>query len=255
MVQAVKVKHASVSVVGARECGFLQSFLAEQNTVSPLASPDLELISKPHGLELHWYRTQSKPLSFYLDFEKVARQLRSFPAPKQGAFNQALGKKTKVVIDATAGWGGDSLLMCLQGYKVHIIERLPIMATLLDEAFSRFSQSTWAANNKVEIPNIVCANATDILTKDDLKADCVYLDPMFPPKRKKSAAVNKNMQFLQWLAGADTDARQTAEVALANYSRLAIKRPDHAESLIDKPAAQFSSKLVHYDVYLNGQTA
>ena len=251
MAQAVKIKHASVSIVGAEACSFLQSLLDQQVVLAPSLVFDLELVATDHGLELFWYKDQGKPLRFYLDFEKTAKQVRSFPAPKQGAFNQALGKKTKSVIDATGGWGGDALLMCLQGYQVCVIERLPLMATLLEEAFSRFSRSSWAKHNGIRAPRVVYANAAETLLDGQLVADCVYLDPMFPAKRKKSAAVNKNMQLLQWLAGADLDAKETADVAIANYSRVAIKRPDHAAPLIDMPASQFSSKLVHYDVYLN----
>ena len=36
--------------------------------------------------------------------------------------------------------------------------------------------------------------------------DCAYFDPMFPPKRKKSAKSNKQMQFAQTLLQGDPDA-------------------------------------------------
>lgn len=254
MAQAVNIKHASVSVIGAEACSFLQSFLDEQEVVNLSTDSDLDLVSTPKGLQLLWRKKgEKKPLKFHLDFVKTAKQLRSYPAPKQGAFNQALGNKTKTVIDATGGWGGDALLMCLQGYQVSIIERLPLMAILLDEAFSRLAHSSWAAQNDVKKPRVICANAADVLAQANLDADCVYLDPMYPPKRKTSAAANKNMQLLQWLAGPDVDAQHTAQTAIENFSRLAVKRPDYATPLIANPAAQFSSKLVHYDVYLNSR--
>ena len=251
MVQAITTKHASVIVAGAKACPYLESFVDRHEVIQTPASSDLELSSSTNGLELIWNVEQRKPLHFHLDFEKVAKQYRSFPAPKQGAFNQALGKRTKNVIDASGGWGGDALLMCLQGYQVSVVERLPLMATLLEEAFSRFARSSWAVHNGVKPPSVVHANASDILTERKFVADCVYLDPMFPPKRKKTAIANKYMQLLQWLAGADGDAKETAEIAIANYSRLAVKRPDYAQPLMEKPAVQFSSKLVHYDVYLS----
>lgn len=268
MTTLIKIKHASVAVHGAEACSYLADLISPQwmvdgdagcgiDMASNTDSPDLELFNSDQGLRMVWHKAGEKPLKFHLDFEKIAVQLRSFPAPKQGAFNQALGKKTKTIIDATGGWGGDSLLMSLQGYQVTLIERLPIMAILLTDAFARLADSPWARDNNVVIPNVLCGNALTLFKQDLLTADCVYLDPMFPPKRKKSAATNKQMQLLQWLAGPDDDASDLAEYVVSNFSRLAVKRPDHAQPLLPrgnaqepKPSVQFSSKLVHYDVYL-----
>lgn len=248
-------KHASVAVHGVEACSFLQHLVQSQAAHIAVNSDggtqaDLELFRNDHGLQLTWHKAGEKPLKFHLDFEKFAKQLRSFPAPKQGAFNQSLGKKTKTIIDATGGWGSDSLLMSLQGYQVTLIERLPIMATLLAEAFSRLASSSWARYNQITVPNVLCGNALTVMQQNSLEADCVYLDPMFPPKRKKSAATNKQMQLLQWLAGPDEDASELAAYVVENFTRLAVKRPDYAEPLLPKPSVQFSSKLVHYDVYL-----
>ena len=80
--------------------------------------------------------------------------------------------------------------------------------------------------------------------------DCVYLDPMYPPKRKKSAIANKNMQFLQWLLKPDLDSLPLLKAALDSNSRVVVKRPIYADPLLASPQQRFSSKLVHYDVYL-----
>jgi len=212
---------------------------------------------KQNGLSLTWHRdgcdgqNAKEPLSYYLDFVKTVSQQRSFPAAKQGAFNQALGKKTKTVVDATGGWGGDALLMCMQGYQVTVIERQPVMALLLTDAFSRLAECDWAIDNNIYIPRVICGNAADVFKQQSIQADCVYFDPMFPPKRKKSAAVNKQMQLLHQLVGEDTDAEEVLSAALNNgFERVAVKRPHHANPLLCSPSTQFSSKLVHYDVYL-----
>ncbi|MFT6033459.1 MAG: 16S rRNA (guanine1516-N2)-methyltransferase [Arenicella sp.] len=250
----VQIKHASVSISGAEACSVLAKLVAlcppTDRPIEPLILTDIELSKDTNGLNLRWNIADQKSLKFHLDFVKSVKQIRSFPAPKQGAFNQALGKKSVSIIDATGGWAGDAMLMCLQGYRVTVIERLPLMAALIEEAFLRLAKSEYAANNPICIPTVVWGNAADHL--DDLKgeADCVYLDPMFPPKRKKKAASNKQMQLLRWLAGADSDAAELAVLAKQHFPRLAVKRPDYAEPLIGKPTIQFSSKLVHYDVYL-----
>lgn len=227
---------------------------------APLQEPqqiDLELNCRADGLQLNWFNGGNKPLAFHLDFTKLVQQQRSFPAPKQGAFNQALGKKTKRVLDATGGWGGDAMLMCLQGYQVTLFERDALMAVMLQDAFARCSSNHWMVDNQVTPPRVVFADAITELDKQRYPADCVYLDPMFPPKKKKSAAANKQMQLLHWLLEGQNDSSELASSAVnAAYQRVAVKRPNYADPLIAKPCVQFSSKLLHYDVYLsNGEPA
>jgi len=215
---------------------------------------DIELQNQADGLHLIWHRLDEAPLQFYIDVDKLLKQQHSYPAPKQTAFNRALGKKTKRVIDATGGWGGDALLMCTQGYQVTIIERHPIMAVMLSDAMLRLSQTNWATDNQVTVPTVIQADAIEFLNNAEagLEADCVYCDPMFPPKRKKSAATNKNMQLLHWLLGEDLDAVSLIEAAHnSSVRRVAVKRPHYASPLYAKPSVQFSSKLVHYDVYIS----
>lgn len=214
---------------------------------------DLQIDAKANGLHLSWHQPAAqRALVFHLDFVKTVQQLRSFPAPKQGAFNQALGNKTRRIIDATGGWGGDALLMCMQGYQVDIIERQPLMALLLSDAFERLERSDWAMNCAAKTPIVLQADAIPSLLTTKVQADCVFLDPMFPPKKKKSAAANKQMQLLHWLVGQDIDSQQLVDAAVqGGYPRVVVKRPDYAAPLRAKPDARFSSKLVHYDVYLN----
>lgn len=226
-------------------------------TVQSSCKPDLILDCEPEqGLVLNWFNDNAKkPLRFHLDFDMVMQQLKSFPAPKQGAFNQALGKKTHTVLDVTGGWGVDAMLMATQGYEVCIVERNPVMALLLSEALSRLSLSSQLGSydQRFVVPKVVHADAIVYVVEAASTFDCVYLDPMFPPKRKKSAAVNKQMQLLHVLVGQDLDAdRLLNSVLSSGAKRAAVKRPDYAAPLLKMPSQQFSSKLVHYDVYLAG---
>lgn len=219
---------------------------------------ELILRATDSGIELEWYQVNNtKPLKYHIDVEQFASAQKTFPAPKQGAFNQSLGKRSRHIIDATGGWGADTLLMCAQGYKVTLIERNPLMALLLRDAMDRLAKTVWARSHNVSIPQVLAGDAIEILTSESIIADCVYLDPMFPSKKKKSAAVNKNMQLLQWLLAADQDADRLLQAALNNGSaRVAVKRPDYAQVLLAdsiQPTTQFFSKLVHYDVYIKSE--
>ncbi len=236
------------------------------NANNRLADADLRLTVEVDSqyypaLSLQWRKPgEKKPIMFKLDFATDVMGLKTFPAAKQGAFNQAIGKKTEHVLDATGGWGGDALLMAMQGYRVRIFERNPLMAILLNDGFSRLSRflrddsssrastlQTWP----LIVPQVQYANSITSFQCLDGLVDCAYLDPMFPPKRKKSAAANKQMQLLQWLLGEEADAVDLLDAVLAcGVKRVAVKRPDYAAPLRSPPTQQFSSKLVHYDVYL-----
>ena len=177
----------------------------------------------------------------------------SYPAPKQGALAQAVGRKTKTVIDATTGWGQDSLFMFRMGYQVSCIERSPVMAELLTDGFNRLAQQDWVQRLQLSMPPLHTGNAIDLLAALTTPPDCIYLDPMFSPKRKKSALAKKAMVILRDLLGDDTDKDQLFSVAFqAAGKRVVVKSPDDAEPLGGKPSESFSGKLLRYDVYLKG---
>ncbi len=79
----------------------------------------------------------------------------------------------------------------------------------------------------------------------------VYLDPMYPHK-KKSALVKKEMRVFQSLVGADDDADGLFEPAFALATkRVVVKRPDYAEFLDGKtPSTQIETKKNRFDVYV-----
>jgi 16S rRNA (guanine1516-N2)-methyltransferase len=83
------------------------------------------------------------------------------------------------------------------------------------------------------------------------KIDVIYLDPMFP-ERKKSASVKQEMQMMQELVGADSDADDLFEHALkSSVKRIVVKRPKLAPPLMhQKPSHQIVSKKCRFDVYL-----
>jgi 16S rRNA (guanine1516-N2)-methyltransferase len=82
-----------------------------------------------------------------VDIEPRNGEQRSWPAPKNGALAQAIGRKTKTVIDATTGWAQDSLHIFRMGYELRCIERSPIMLELLGDAYLRLEQLAMIKRN------------------------------------------------------------------------------------------------------------
>ncbi|WP_394754688.1 class I SAM-dependent methyltransferase [Crenothrix sp.] len=188
-----------------------------------------------------------------VEIEPRPGEQRSWPAPKDGALAQAVGRKTKTVIDATTGWGQDSLHIFRMGYNVTCMERSPIMAELLTDGFIRLAQLDWMQRLQLQPPQLFTGNAIDLLANLDNAPDCIYLDPMFPPKRKKSALAKKSMTVLRDLLGDDQDKEQLFARALqATGKRVVVKSPDDAEALGGKPNESYHGKLLRYDVYFKG---
>ena len=78
----------------------------------------------------------------------------------------------------------------------------------------------------------------------------VYLDPMFPHRRKK-ALVKKEMQLLQQLLGEDLDSADLLSAALDTArERVVVKRPRTALPLVGrKPDTTMQSPHHRFDIY------
>ncbi len=186
-----------------------------------------------------------------VDIQPRQGEQRSWPAPKEGALAQAVGRKTKTVVDATTGWAQDSLHLFRMGYDLRCIERSPVMLELLTDAFLRLSKLDWVMQLSLSVPVLLAGNAIDILPQLQFAPDCIYIDPMFPPKRKKSALPKKSMLILRDLLGDDIDRELLFDVAWqATAKKVVVKSPDYAPPLGGKPSMSFKSKLLRYDVYV-----
>ncbi len=186
-----------------------------------------------------------------VEFNARCAEQSSWPAPKNGPLAQAIGRKTQTVIDATAGWGQDCFHIFRMGYQVQCIERSKVMAELLRDGLSRLEQQSWMQQLQLKSPTLIFGNAIDSLKDLDFTPDCIYLDPMFPPKRKKSALAKKAMVVLRNITGNDEDRGKLFTSAWqAVGRRVVVKSPEYAEPLGGKPSESFAGKLVRYDVYL-----
>lgn len=167
------------------------------------------------------------------------------------------GKFSPRVLDLTAGLGGDGFVLASLGCSVTLLERNPIVYSLLADGLQRAAVSAEDDSQLKEIMDrlsLLEANSADYLQQGNisgsLSADVVYVDPMFP-ERKKSAKVKKQMQAFHEIVGSDSDADQLLALALsiANY-RVVVKRPAGAEFLAaKKPSYSLDGKSTRYDIY------
>ncbi|ATG90768.1 Ribosomal RNA small subunit methyltransferase J [Methylomonas koyamae] len=175
----------------------------------------------------------------------------SYPAPKKDLLAQAVGKKTHTIVDATCGWAQDSLALFRMGYQVTCIERSPVMAALIQDGFERLAKKDWVLRRELSPPKLLIGNAIELLANLPEPPDCIYLDPMFPAKKKQSAATRKSMAILRDILGDDLDRQALFDAAwAATGRRVVVKSPDYAEPLGGKPSESLHGKLLRYDVYL-----
>jgi len=164
---------------------------------------------------------------------------------------RAFGEKVRTILDATAGTGQDATLLAALGYTVTAVERSPILHAMLVDALARAKRDAsflHAAGNRLQI---VHADARTILPSLAPPPDAVFIDPMFPPKRRSSALPRKEIQLLRRLVGDDSDADELFATATRIQSkRIVVKRPHHAPPLGGEPTMTFEGKLVRYDVYV-----
>lgn len=157
-------------------------------------------------------------------------------------------------VDATAGFGEDSLLLAAAGYNVELYEYDPVIAALLRDALRRAAKSSddalSDAVSRMDLREGDSVSAMRAMAGSNEPPDIVLLDPMFP-ERRKSALVKKKFQLLQQLEspceGADeSELLEAAEAA--GPRRIIIKRPLKGPYLAGRrPGYSITGKAVRYD--------
>ena len=176
------------------------------------------------------------------------------------------------------GLGGDGFVLASLGCNVCMLERNPIVHSLLADGLSRgieaarqeLEQGVDELSSVINRLSLLEGNAANYLSdlvsritqlepqaqvqeEQDTavwRPDVVYVDPMFP-LRKKSAKVKKQMQAFHAIVGTDPDADQLLANALtvAKY-RVVVKRPAGAGFLAEtKPNYSLEGKSTRYDIY------
>ena len=233
----------------AEACAELQERLAGLQLPAPFA-----LVYTEERLELRKL-DEPKLGAIYVDFVAGAvAHRRKFGGGLGQSIAKAVGLKQgkrPQVVDATAGLGRDAFVLASLGCQVTLIERSPVVAALLADGLQRAARDPEIGAWVQERMQLRCGPAVATLAALEQTPEVVYLDPMFPEK-KKSALVKKEMRVFHALVGADMDADALLPAALAVAShRVVVKRPDYAGFLNQQtPSMQITSKNNRFDVYV-----
>jgi 16S rRNA (guanine1516-N2)-methyltransferase len=164
---------------------------------------------------------------------------------------KAVGE-ARTVVDATAGLLGDAFLLAVAGFEVTAIERSALVYLLAKDGLERAERDVRRAELLGGRLKVVHADAREWLAKRAGTAeapDAVVIDPMFPPKKKKSALPRKEMVALREAVGTDLDAAELLAAARAcARQRVVLKRGDDAPELA-KPDWSIEGTTVRFDAW------
>ncbi|MBK6738157.1 MAG: class I SAM-dependent methyltransferase [Haliea sp.] len=226
---------------------------------SPLDCDAHDALLIVDGRALRLQRTgRGAPGPVAVDFGSAAMRHRRHAGAREllgRAVGQG-GKKMLRVLDATAGLGTDAFVLADQGSEVVLCEREPVIAELLRSGLqvAAGSGDPWLINVSQRMS--LCPGDARALAPGHLQGvDVIYLDPMFPPRRK-SAAVRKEMALFHSLLAHAIDPQDADALLLwalrQDVARVVVKRPAKAPCLAARePSHTISGKAVRYDVYVH----
>jgi 16S rRNA (guanine1516-N2)-methyltransferase len=153
------------------------------------------------------------------------------------------------VFDTTGGWGKEAFLMAALGCHITLFERNPTIAQILSNSLTHAALNPLIAPIAARITFIPTCAIAYLTTAHYKQPDVIYCDPMFEP-RALSAAVKKDMQYLQSIVGTDSDAEQLVTLALTiARKKVVVKRAQKAPVLYPNPSASIMARSHRFDVY------
>ena len=197
---------------------------------------------------------------------------------KRQPFARALGLRPyreKRVLDATCGTGKDALLMLAWGAQVEAFERMPSLASSIEQAIGDVRIRKCPSLEKALDKRFCFRNGDARLLGFLAPPDVIYYDPMY--EKKRGPLPRKDMQIVRQLVGEregggggeSKDAKDAADTwnffqwARGQTPRLVVKRPLKGQALfsssfsssssrhhIPPPTVSYRGKSTRYDVYI-----
>lgn len=213
-----------------------------------LATVNLSLQQNAEGLTL-----TDGELSIMVDFREMLPRLKQSNLQREMLVKAARIKgqpMPQTLIDATAGFGEDSLILAAAGFQVQLYEFDEVIAALLKDGMERAMEIP-ELKDAVGRMKLVCGDSTEGMKNLEFKPDIVLLDPMFPA-RQKSALIKKKFQLIQRLESPCSTEEQLLDAAVAaDPKRIVIKRPLKGPYLADrKPSYSLEGKAIRYDCFV-----
>ena len=177
--------------------------------------------------------------------ERLVRACRARPAA-DGTPRQ--------VVDGTGGLGTDAWLLASAGAEVRILEQHPIVRALLADGLARAAPAAPAIRARLALHG---DDTRHWLAGHPADApDCLYLDPMYPVRRKRALG-DRRLRLLGALLAADAlpgdDAKGLVRAGLAaGVGRVVLKCPLRARPEgLPAPNHSLAGRSTRFDVWIS----
>ncbi|MCR4892176.1 MAG: class I SAM-dependent methyltransferase [Lachnospiraceae bacterium] len=136
---------------------------------------------------------------------------------------------------------------------MHLIEGdsillMPKWRQTLEEIYRTSTRKNTAEQGALSVPSSHVEEPLRGIDNTEKRPDLIYLDPMFPARRK-SGLIQKKLQLIQMLESPCVEEEALLNAAMAlRPMKIIIKRPLKGENLAGKsPGYSIRGKTVRYD--------
>lgn len=187
-------------------------------------------------------RLPSFTKDFFVDFNNSSKAFRLNHSTREAIVQACRIKhKAATILDLTAGFGGDGFILSQHGFAVTLLERNPIIYTLLADGLTR------ARSLGISVPELIYADAMTYLN-EQAAYDVLYLDPMRSPG--KQAASKKGIAVIQSLVNDNNTNMLLAKALQAKPRKVVLKLASKHEGQVIAPNYQLSGKNTTFNIYL-----
>jgi 16S rRNA (guanine1516-N2)-methyltransferase len=193
---------------------------------------------------VHLLDAEQQPIALDWNDDKWLKRSKGMTG-RDPMVRATMASKGVKIVDMTAGWGKDGLLMAHAGANVTMLEQHPYMAALLIDAWQHLASA--AIQSRIKIAWTSAHDYLSALNKESFP-DVIYCDPMHPI-RQKSALVKKHLQVLQQLTQPNDDVVDLICLAQKKCTqRVVLKWPQKQKPPII-PMGSIPGKTIRFDLF------
>lgn len=193
-----------------------------------------------------------------VDFEVGSTGFRAQRARSERLVRACAARPGSVIIDATGGLGTDAWLLASAGAEVHVLERHPVLAALLADGLRRARARQADTAGRLHLYH---DDSRTRLPRWPQPVSAIYLDPMYPPRRKRALGDGR-LRLLAALFAEQgreqgDDVAGLLRAALAAASERVVLKRSRRESLpigLPEPHYCLDGRSTRFDVWRRATT-
>lgn len=155
------------------------------------------------------------------------------------------------IVDATGGLGVDGFMFASAGFNVTMLEKNPLVYTLLSDAYQRAAQVPHLKTimSRIRLEHIDAVEWFAKNANSPQAPDVIYLDPMYPIESRMKALPKKGMAIARALIGKTDRADELVRQALpCAKEKVVLKRPYYSDDS-KGTSTVYKSRSLRFEVF------